>query len=334
MSHPPYRQPLLHDLFVTLAAPTALLCSPTGDVDAAAPGGGAQGLFHADVRAVSRIRLTVSGEEPEHLRSSPTGPGEFHVVSLARNLGDATPDPTVRLDRVRTVSPGRFTERLSLASTATEPVTAVIRIETQSDQLPLEQVKAGAPGVPVPSRVVDDRRIEWSGHSITVVLSAPAAVLTPEAVEWTLKVSPRQTVSVEWWVEVSGDGEVVGPAPQAPTWSRPRVTADDRRLIRWAEQSLDDAHGLRMSITGHPQDVFLAAGTPWFFTLFGRDSLWAARMLLPLGTDLARGTLRVLARLQGTRDHPASEQEPGKILHELRQATFDDGMGLVLPPVY
>ena len=39
---------------------------------------------------------------------------------------------------------------------------------------------------------------------------------------------------------------------------------------------------------------------PWFLTLFGRDSIWAARMLLPLGTELAEGTLRTLARRQGT----------------------------------
>jgi glycogen debranching enzyme len=57
-------------------------------------------------------------------------------------------------------------------------------------------------------------------------------------------------------------------------------------------------------------------------------------MMLPLGTELARGTLRVLAGLQGTITDPVAEQEPGKILHELRRTTFDDGMGLVLPPVY
>lgn len=83
-----------------------------------------------------------------------------------------------------------------------------------------------------------------------------------------------------------------------------------------------------------PGDTFLAAGVPWFFTLFGRDSLWAARMLLPLGTDLALGTLRTLAAQQGTRTDPAAEEEPGKILHEVRRGVFDDGMGLRLPPVY
>lgn len=55
----PQRQPLLHDLAVTLAAPTVVLSEPDGNLDAAAPGGGVQGLFHADVRAVSLLRVTL-----------------------------------------------------------------------------------------------------------------------------------------------------------------------------------------------------------------------------------------------------------------------------------
>ncbi|GAA3154483.1 hypothetical protein [Nonomuraea salmonea] len=65
-----------------------------------------------------------------------------------------------------------------------------------------------------------------------------------------------------------------------------------------------------------------ARASPWFLTLFGRDSIWAARMLLPLGTDLAAGTLRVLARRQGTKLDPASGEAPGKIMHELRRHEF------------
>ncbi|MFC4884593.1 hypothetical protein [Streptomyces beijiangensis] len=56
---------------------------------------------------------------------------------------------------------------------------------------------------------------------------------------------------------------------------------------------------LRLTHPEQPDDQFLAAGAPWFLTLFGGDSLWAARMLLPLGTELAAGTLRTLARRQG-----------------------------------
>src|SRR3546814_7518218 len=82
-------------------------------------------------------------------------------------------------------------------------------------------------------------------------------------------------------------------------------------------------------------DDFFAAGAPWFFTLFGRDSLWAARLVLPVDPAIAASTLRVLARLQGTVDDPATAQEPGKILHELRSSAIElPGEGIVLPPRY
>jgi glycogen debranching enzyme len=335
MPSTPRRQPLLHDLLVTLAAPTALLTSASGDV-VTGPSGGAQGLFHADVRALSTLRLTVSGEALEPVSSGALGSGRSHLVGLARNLGDAVPDPTVRVDRLRQVDPGRFTERLTITSTASESVTALVRIEVQSDLLALEEVKAGASGVPVPARLLADGRIEWSRASTTVRIRATGAVIDFAATrfEWIVPLPPGVATTLEWQVDVTDAAAVVHAAPLDDTWSRPTVNADDRRLTTLTHQGLDDAHGLRMTLPDQPQDVFLAAGTPWFFTLFGRDSLWAARMMLPLGTDLARGTLRVLAGLQGIITDPAAEQEPGKILHELRRTTFDDGMGLVLPPVY
>ncbi|MFC4504940.1 MULTISPECIES: amylo-alpha-1,6-glucosidase [Streptomyces] len=181
-----------------------------------------------------------------------------------------------------------------------------------------------------------DGVLRWGDKAIEVAVTAPGA--TPDAerstLTWTLTVEPGESVDLRLAVEVSEPDAVVTAAGPRPTWQRPDVTADDRRLPALVAQSLDDLHSLRMATAASPGDTFLAAGVPWFFTLFGRDSLWAARMLLPLGTDLALGTLRTLAAQQGTRTDPASEEEPGKILHEVRRGVFDDGMGLRLPPVY
>jgi glycogen debranching enzyme len=54
-------------------------------------------------------------------------------------------------------------------------------------------------------------------------------------------------------------------------------------------------------------------------TLFGRDSLITAWMALPLDVELALGTLEKLAKTQGTNIHPITEEQPGRILHELRR---------------
>jgi glycogen debranching enzyme len=99
------------------------------------------------------------------------------------------------------------------------------------------------------------------------------------------------------------------------------------------ERSLTDLNGLRMATRDSAEDGFFAAGSPWYLTLFGRDSLWTARMLLPADTGYAMGTLRTLARLAGTTLDVDSAEAPGKILHELRRATVEFA-DLALPPLY
>ncbi len=88
-----------------------------------------------------------------------------------------------------------------------------------------------------------------------------------------------------------------------------------------------------MATRDAPEDGFFAAGAPWYLTLFGRDSIWTARMLLPVDLEPARGTLRTLARRQGSRVDLRSAEEPGKILHELRRTTVHLG-STWFPPVY
>jgi glycogen debranching enzyme len=107
----------------------------------------------------------------------------------------------------------------------------------------------------------------------------------------------------------------------------------DHRLRSWLQQSLTDLNGLRMAHRESPKDTFFAAGSPWYLTLFGRDSLWTARMLLPVDTAYAMSTLRTLARLAGTTVDVASAQAPGKIPHELRRASVEFA-DLALPPLY
>ena len=83
-------------------------------------------------------------------------------------------------------------------------------------------------------------------------------------------------------------------------------------------QSRRDLGSLRIFDPRHPERAVVAAGAPWFMALFGRDSLLTALMALPLDPTLALGTLRTLAELQGTRVDTSSEEQPGRILHEVR----------------
>ena len=80
-------------------------------------------------------------------------------------------------------------------------------------------------------------------------------------------------------------------------------------------------------------DPSLAAGAPWYMTLFGRDSILTAWMTLIADRSLARGVLETLARLQGDDVVDRTDEEPGKILHEVR-LDLADGMSLAAGDVY
>jgi len=113
----------------------------------------------------------------------------------------------------------------------------------------------------------------------------------------------------------------------------------DRYYVRWRLYELLLLALLYAAIVSSAYSpgrrLFLAAGAPWFFTLFWRDSIWAARIMLPLGTELAAWTLRTLAARQGTTTDAESCEQPGKILHEVRRdARGSRGGGWTLPPLY
>ena len=63
---------------------------------------------------------------------------------------------------------------------------------------------------------------------------------------------------------------------------------------------------------------YLAAGIPWFTTLFGRDSIIAARQSLLYNPELARNILITLAKFQGKEVNDWRDEEYGKIPHEIR----------------
>lgn len=326
-------QPLLHDLLAAVHAPTQAWSGQDGQIRP----GGAQGVLHGDVRVLSAAVLTVDGREPEAIGGAPDGAGRVRITTLTRGIDGPGADPTARLDRTRTVGSGTVTEDLVLSCSTASPVTGTLTLRLRPDGSPMDRVKAGLDPLPV---TVDDGWTWRSDQDISTRLHAPGAVIEQDGPDllltWTLHASTGAPAAASWSVAITDAHPVVQtPRTATPEWSEPRVSADDRRIPELLTQSLTDLASLRLSASFAPDDVFLAAGAPWFFTLFGRDSIWAARMLLPLGTELAAGTLRTLAVLQGTRTDPATAEQPGKILHEVRRASLHiPGEGTVLPPVY
>ncbi|MDN5796530.1 MAG: amylo-alpha-1,6-glucosidase [Intrasporangium sp.] len=334
-------QPWLHRLAIcTDGNGTAL-----SGMDGTMAGRGAEGFFVDDERVVSRLAVTLGGEMATEVSTASRGPrSEF--FGSARGLGDDGPDPTVELHRSRELTGGRLVERVRVISRSAQAVSTSIEITVGGDGLDIAEVKSGATGGPIlDPEVTDADCARWQSDRLattTTFQPAPATLTSKDdGVHAIFPVTLEPGIPVDVTVDVTtrriSSGEFpADPGSRRVDWpERVAVEAADPRLARLLRTSLVDLRSLLLVDPADPHDVFAAAGTPWYLTLFGRDSIWTARMSLPLGLQLATGTLRALARRQGTRVDPSTAEEPGKIPHELRRAAYRDRvLGFTLPPVY
>lgn len=329
-------QPLLHDSVVVLTAPSQAWSTADGTVD----GRGIHGFYHSDLRVLGGIALTVGGAVPEHIATGSPDAATAVFTSLARGIDDRTADPRVRVDRTREVRAGSLVESITVTNALSDAIRPTVEVALGADFTPMQLVKSGQGGSenPVASVATDDG-VTFTSGAVTASVVAPGAVVTvgnaSATLGWTPEIPPHDAVTLRWHVEVDDPSAVVAGAAPSQEWASFAATTGDSRLAAWLHRALGDLQALRMTTTDRPEDVFLAAGAPWFFTLFGRDSLWAARLLLPLGTDIAASTLRVLASMQGTKVVGETAEQPGKIMHELRPGTLSiPGLGIELPPLY
>ena len=178
--------------------------------------------------------------------------------------------------------------------------------------------------------------VDASGATLEPVDDAEIWPAATVLATWRLSLEPGARQTIGWRriaasVADEGSPAVVGRArvPLATTRLRaseaagerpfdaPRIQSDHELLDRTLVRSLADLATLRNDGPGDGES-YLAAGIPWFATLFGRDSLIASLETVAFMPSLAVATLEVLARLQATRNDPWHDAEPGKILHEMR----------------
>ncbi|MFE4958808.1 glycogen debranching N-terminal domain-containing protein [Streptomyces sp. NPDC056653] len=327
-------QPFLHDACVTLYAPSFAISQADGQID-----GSADGFYHGDSRALARLTVAADGIAIAPVRGGFEGADRAAFRGVLRGLGEETPDPAVTLHRRRRVTPGHLEETLEVANAGRQNVRLRLIVTAGTDLAPMERIKSGHAQSPV-SATATESGLDWSRDTFAVRLtsSPEPATVDPAAgrLEYDIELTPRSSWTAVLHCDAAHEDGDQFPAPPADSlpWRTPVLRSADRRFDQWLSQSAADLDRLRLTDPDKPADQFLAAGAPWFLTLFGRDSLWAARMLLPLGTDLAAGTLRTLARRQGVKSDQDTEEQPGKILHEVRRATQNFNENFSLPPCY
>jgi glycogen debranching enzyme len=319
---------------VTLVEGSAfLICSAGGEV---APGY-AEGLFFRDTRFLSGYSLRVNGEPPEPLASSVPDP--YSATFVARSLprvGRA--DSDLMIERRRYVGRG-MREDLSVRNFGEEPAYCAVEIAYGADFADLFVVKEGravnqeeAVAEPDGASLTFRHRSGSHSRSLRITFSEEAAIDGPVA-RWEVIIASRGVWSLcqEFSCGIDGDeieprwrcGQPVArakPAERMAAWRRrvPVVDTDHEGLRAVVARSAEDLGALRIFDPDYPERTVVAAGAPWFMTLFGRDSLITAHMALLVDPELALGTLQTLARFQGREVRPHNEEEPGRILHEMR----------------
>lgn len=332
-----YLQPFLHDLTGVFSAPVQAWADPHGQIRDS----GAQGVHCGDDRVVRSAVLTVNGAEPDWVSTQVRSAQRVEYLHFVR-VESQVADPLLYLTRTRTADARGVSERVRLESAYSFAVQQDVRLILDVDNTPMERVKAG--DTSSSGLTATGPTWNWRDEDTAAHLEAPNAHIEYDGgritLTWQVELEPGSVVEFGWRLAVCDAGAPMV-APSGPALPVPGIragcAAGGESLQRLLDRSISDLNGLRMADAARPEDTFLAAGAPWFFTMFGRDSLIAARLLLPIDTSLAGSTLRALAARQGVRSDPQTAEQPGKILHEVRRGTlsFTEGDAVVsLPPVY
>jgi glycogen debranching enzyme len=325
------------DLVKILDGNTFVVSDSRGDIEASLTD--PTGLFSFDNRFLSTWVLTVDGQ-----RLNPLSVDDLQYFEtrffLVPGTGTVYVDAKLSVIRERAVGDG-FHEELTILNHDDHPVDLTIRVEAASDFADLFEIKdALEKKGRYSARVANGRLLlgyerETYRRETAISASAPAK-LDEHGLTFAAHVEPHGQWTTDLDV-VTATG--AGGARRRPKYERGNKQARPnmaRSLERWLHEapsletdwdslkatyrrSLIDLAALRFSppVVGGGGSL-PAAGLPWFMTMFGRDSIFTSLQALPFAPELAATTLRALGEAQGTRVDDFRDEDPGRILHEMR----------------
>jgi glycogen debranching enzyme len=303
------------------------------------------GFFHRDTRYLSRFELKVAGETPYYLNSYASRENAQLRINLSNpDLGlrgeeSELPRNSIQIERNWVIAGAALFHKLSVRNFAR------LRLEISFDFLfgvdfadvfevrgfkrtnlrPHADPEVTGNAVTFLYRGLDEVR-----RFTKIIFESPPATLETDRASFLFTLKPDEQKELEVRI-VSGCGEADA-GSQTPTRFDDALGQRRSEIARfdagWARisashESLDlllqrSAADLTSMIRFAPEGTFLMAGIPWFATLFGRDSILTALFALPFNPALAVGTLKTLASLQGSQVDQRRDEQPGKIVHEIR----------------
>jgi glycogen debranching enzyme len=306
--------------------------------DLRADEGREHGFFSEDTRFISRWVLRV-GDTPLELLSlnqSAHFNAQFFLTPSV-GLQEEAPCSIVRHRLVGDV----WMERVIVTNHLHEPSRLRLTLDLDTDFADLFEIKDEHVAERTVTCSHDDASLTLSyergdfHRSVTIAASSPGDV-TRFGFAYTLNLAHGEQWSVDFAVSPHAAQPGITFARRTPrggledqqrarsaeleAWldGAPVLDTENPALSRTYRASLSDLGALRMRPDLDKGPTLPAAGLPWFMALFGRDSLITSLQALPYLPGLAATTLRVLAARQAKVRDDFQEQEPGKILHELR----------------
>ncbi|AEB46894.1 glycogen debranching N-terminal domain-containing protein [Micromonospora maris] len=325
---------------------TFVVSEATGDIEATPTE--PTGLFSIDTRFLSKWVLTINGERLNALSYDDLQYFEsrfFLVPGLATHYVDAK----LSIIRERAVG-GSFRESITILNHDEKAVDLEIRMDAAADFADLFEVKdeiLNKKGESYAEAEPDQLRLGYRRGNFrreTLISSSEPASYDRNGFSYRVHLEPNE----QWDTDIHVRTHALGPGGRdlriglrvhgterlalqhdLEEWiaKAPKVNSEHGELCSTYRRCLVDLAALRFAPLSLGGQTLPAAGLPWFMTMFGRDSILTCLQTLPFTPQLSATTLRILGALQGTRFDDFREEDPGRILHEMRygeSAAFEE----------
>ncbi|MFG3498181.1 glycogen debranching N-terminal domain-containing protein [Streptomyces sp. NPDC047928] len=301
--------PSVHEALICVALPSMAVSARDGQLI----GRGLEGVYQSGRRLLSRCRLRVADRDPVAVQGRLVSADRARFMAVVRTPADRGPDPGVGVERSRHAD---GTERITFRNGAGRPVRLPVEIALGTDLASLGAVASGRSGPELRASVYGSG-MRWSAAdgALAVVTAEPPpkdALASAGLLRWELELRPGAARTIELRVRSGRTVRPVG-STGGHGLSDAQAEGDDPRVARLLRVGLDDLRALLVRDPAHPGDLAPAAGVPWRCGVAPAEALWAVRMALPLGTRLAAGTLRTLARGQMDGTGPDGGRIPGPV---------------------
>lgn len=303
---------------------------------------GDQGLYHEGSRFLSRFELSINQRRPMLLNSMVKNDNSLMTVDLTTpdlyvSGQRSIPKGTLHIFRSKLLLEGVQYEHIRLQNFSGKEIRFTMEFEFAADYNDIFQVRGlhrDKSGELLPATCKDKEiSLGYCGLDDVTRHTHLHFSIKPEMsdgrmAQFPISLQPHQ--QQEFYISIAC--EINGYKPETLPYAEARHkinkiiekfnvnTADiytsNEQLNDWINRSAADLHMLT-TFTEH--GAYPYAGVPWFSTAFGRDGIITALQYLWLYPEIAKGVLAFLAATQAAEHNPASDAEPGKILHETRK---------------